>query len=69
MASVYSELAKHSSITEIARFWEENCYNLDGIFVTKEIDISQFQKAGISFGRPNYADLGIYRLMVEVQHF
>jgi hypothetical protein len=69
MAGAYFELAKCSSIAEIARFWEENGYNLDGIFFTKCIDISQFQKAGISFGRPSYADLGIYRLMVEVQHF
>ena len=69
MAGAYFELAKCSSIAEIACSWEENRYNLDSLFFTKGIDISKFQKSGISFGRPSYADLGIYRLMVEVQHF
>jgi hypothetical protein len=41
----------------------------ESLFLAKGVDISQFLEAGISFGRPRYDDLGIYRLIVEVRHF
>jgi hypothetical protein len=69
MAHAYLELARRAPIAEIARFWEDNRYQLDCLFLAKGINISQFLKAGISFGRPSHDDLGIYRLMVEVRHF
>jgi hypothetical protein len=69
MAHAYLKLARRALIAEIARFWESNHYQLDRLFLAKGINISQFLKAGISFSRPSHDDLGIYRLMVEVQHF
>ena len=65
MVSVYLELASKASFAEIASCWEvEN--RLDGLLLAKGIDISEFEKAGISFGRPGKMEIGVYRLIREI---
>ena len=68
VAHAYIELAKRAALSEIARHWEVHS-QLNDLFKRKNIDISDFERAGISFGRPNKDRLGVYRLMVEVKHF
>ena len=65
MVSAYLELASKASFADIASCWEvEN--RLDGLLLAKGIDISEFEKAGISFGRPRKMEIGVYRLIREI---
>lgn len=67
MAEAYIELAAKASLSEIINFWDT--YNrLDGLFEAKGINITKFKATGISFGRPRKLELGVYRLMVEINH-
>lgn len=68
MTQVYLDLAHILPLKEIAEFWEAN-YNLDGLLKAKGIDVSEFERAGISFGRPEKLQMGVYRFMAEVHHF
>lgn len=67
MAEAYAELAMKASFLEISDFW--GTYGrLDGLFDAKGIDITSFRSAGIAFGRPTKMELGVYRLMMEINH-
>ena len=65
MADSYLELAEKASLTEMATTWDID-NRLDGLFEAKGFDISEFQNVGITFGRPRKMELGIYRLMKEI---
>ena len=65
MADSYLELATKASLTEMATAFEVDD-RLDGLFEAKGLDISEFQRVGITFGRPRKMEFGIYRLMKEI---
>ena len=65
MADSYLELAEKASLTEMATTWEVD-NTLDRLFEAKGLAISEFQNAGITFGRPRKMEFGIYRLMKEI---
>jgi len=67
MAEAYKELARKASFSEILHFWDAHS-RLDGLFEAKGINIVEFQTAGIFFGRPTKMELGVYQLMVEINH-
>jgi len=67
MSDKYLELALCTSLDEIVTCWEEN-YQLDGLFKTKEIDLSAFHQVEISFGRPKQMQMGVFQLMIEINH-
>ena len=67
MRDAYFELANFASLKEIAAFWKlEN--QLNGLFREHAIDLTDFEREGIVFGRPRKMDLGVYRLMLEIDH-
>lgn len=65
MADAYLELAQKASLEEIADAWGKE-YLLNDLFRAKYIDIVDFERVGIRFGRPRKLELGVYRLMLEV---
>lgn len=65
MADAYLELAQKASLEEIADAWGKE-YLLNDFYRAKGIDIVDFERAGIRFGRPEKHELGVYRLMLEV---
>ena len=67
MANAYIELAMKASFLEITNFWDTYS-RLDGLFEAKGINILIFKTAGIFFGRPTKMELGVYQLMVEINH-
>ena len=67
MRTAYFELAASASLEEIAAFWKSQ-NQLDGLFNQKGIDIGDFKRGGIIFGRPESMDLGVYRLILEIDH-
>ena len=67
MSEACIELAAKASLSEIINFWDTYS-RLDGLFEAKGINITNFKATGISFGRPKKMELGVYRLMVEINH-
>ena len=67
MADAYIELGIKATFSEIVNSWDTYS-RLDGLFEAKGIDITIFKTAGISFGRPARMELGVYQLMVEINH-
>ena len=67
MRAVYLQLALLSTLEEIATFWNSQD-GLGGLFVQKEIIVTDFEREGVVFGRPKRMDLGVYRLMLEIDH-
>jgi len=67
MADAYMDLAMKASFSEITDFWDTYA-RLDGLLEAKGIDIPVFKTAGISFGRPTKMELGVYQLMMEINH-
>ena len=67
MADEWIDLAGEASLLEIINFWDT--YGLlDGLFKAKGIKITIFKVAGLSFGRLRKVELGVYQLMVEINH-
>ncbi|KAL9632463.1 MAG: hypothetical protein Q9164_005307 [Protoblastenia rupestris] len=67
LAKLYVQLAKRgASLEEIARAYEEK--TLPILMRRKGLNISTFQAKGIAFHRPDLEELGIYRLIAEVNH-
>ena len=65
MRDAYIGLARSASLAEIATSWQSQG-RLNGLFNQKGIDITDLEREGIIFGRPKRTDLGIYRLMLEI---
>lgn len=67
VAKLYVQLAKcGASLEEIARAYEEK--TLPILMRRRGLNISTFQAKGIAFHRPDLEELGIYRLIAEVNH-
>ncbi len=67
LAKLYVQLSERgASLEEIARAYEENTLSI--LMKRKGLNISTFQAKGIAFHRPNVDELGIYRLIAEVNH-
>lgn len=67
LAKLYVQLAKRgASLEEIARAYEEK--TLPTLMRRRGLNISTFQAKGIAFHRPDLEELGIYRLIAEVNH-
>lgn len=67
LAKAYVLLAKSgTSLEQIAKAYEEAA--LPTLMRHQGLDISSLQANGIAFHRPNLEDLGIYRLVAEVNH-
>ena len=65
MADAYIDSAMKASFSEIRNFWD--IYSrLDGLFEARDINITMFNTVCVSFGRPTKMELGVYRLMVEI---
>lgn len=67
MRLAYVELAKLASLEEITAFWNSQNH-LDGLFIQKKIDITDIKREGIVFGRPTRMEIGVYRLILEIDH-
>ena len=67
LAKLYVQLAKcGASFEEIARAYEER--TLPILMRRRGLNVSTFQAQGIAFHRPDLEELGIYRLIAEVNH-
>ena len=67
LAKLYVQLARSgASLEEIARAYEEK--TLSTLMRRRGLDISIFQAKGIVFHCPDLEELGIYRLIAEVNH-
>jgi hypothetical protein len=67
LAKLYVQLAKRgASLEEIARAYEEK--TLPTLMRRRGLNASTFQAKGIAFHCPDLEELGIYRLIAEVNH-
>jgi hypothetical protein len=67
LAKLYIRLPESgASLEEIARAYDEK--SLPTLMKQKGLDISRFQLSGIDFHPPDLEELGIYRLISEVNH-
>ncbi|KAG9236236.1 hypothetical protein BJ875DRAFT_457146 [Amylocarpus encephaloides] len=67
LAKLYVQLANRgASLEQIARAYEKK--TLPTLMRRRGLNISTFQAKGIAFHRPNLGELGIYRLIAEVNH-
>lgn len=67
MRSAYFEFGRCASLEEIATSWNSRG-QLNGLFNQKRIEITDFECEDIVFGRPRKMDLGVYCLMLEIDH-
>lgn len=58
MRDAYFELAASAFLEEIAALWDSQ-NQLNGLFREHGIDVTDFEREGIVFGRPKKMDLGV----------
>lgn len=67
LAKFYLQLVKSvASIDDIARAYESE--SLSALMKSRDLDLSFFEANGILFHRPGVEELGIYRLIAEINH-